>query len=86
MQLQHTPTAEIIAMAPRLDEVINEFIGDQDIKSNSADLYRRTLKQYFKWVALQGLTINIKNTVNTLNITTVLTKTPFAIMRRCVND
>jgi integrase/recombinase XerC/integrase/recombinase XerD len=57
MQLQHTPTAEIIAMAPRLDEVINEFIGDQDIKSNSADLYRRTLKQYFKWVALQGLTM-----------------------------
>ena len=57
MQLQRIETAEIIAMAPRLDELLNEFIGDQDIKSNSADLYRRTLKQYFKWVALQGLTL-----------------------------
>ncbi len=26
MQLQHTPTAEIIAMAPRLDEVINDVV------------------------------------------------------------
>ncbi len=55
MELQRIEPAEIIAMAPRLDELINEFIGDQDIRTNSADLYRRTLKQYFKWVSCEGL-------------------------------
>lgn len=55
MQLQRIETAEIMAMAPRLDELLNQFIADQDIKTNSADLYRRTLKQYFNWVTLQGL-------------------------------
>ena len=55
MELQRIETTEVMAMAPRLDELLNQFIADQDIKSNSADLYRRTLKQYFKWVVLQGL-------------------------------
>ena len=55
MELRRIETTEVMAMAPRLDELLNRFIDDQDIKSNSADLYRRTLKQYFKWVALQGL-------------------------------
>jgi integrase/recombinase XerD len=55
MELQRIEPAEIIAMAPRLDELINEFIGDQDIRTNSADLYRRTLKQYFNWVSCEGL-------------------------------
>lgn len=55
MHPQLTQQTEIIAMAPRLDELINEFIGDQDIRTNSADLYRRTLKQYFKWVNCEGL-------------------------------
>ena len=55
MQLQRIETAEIMGMAPRLDELLNQFIADQDIKTNSADLYRRTLKQYFNWVTLQGL-------------------------------
>jgi integrase/recombinase XerD len=55
MELQRIEPAEIIAMAPRLDELINEFIGDQDIRTNSADLYRRTLKHYFKWVSCEGL-------------------------------
>lgn len=55
MQLQPIQTTEIIATAPRLDELINQFISDQDIRSNSALLYRRTLKQYFNWVAVQGL-------------------------------
>lgn len=55
MHPQLTQQTEIIAMAPRLDELINEFIGDQDIRTNSADLYSRTLKQYFKWVNCEGL-------------------------------
>ena len=57
MELQRIETTEVMAMAPRLDEWVNQFINDQDVKSNSADLYRRTIKQYFKWVALQGLTL-----------------------------
>lgn len=57
MHPQLTQQTEIIAMAPRLDELINEFIGDQDIRTNSADLYSRTLKQYFKWVNCEGLTM-----------------------------
>jgi integrase/recombinase XerC/integrase/recombinase XerD len=57
MQMQRIETAEVMAMAPSLDKWVNQFINDQDVKSNSADLYRRTLKQYFKWVALQGISL-----------------------------
>jgi integrase/recombinase XerC/integrase/recombinase XerD len=39
-----------------VNEALQAFIKAQDIKANSADLYRRTLKQFFNWVTAQGLT------------------------------
>ena len=32
MELRRIETAEVMAMAPRLDELLNQFIADQDIK------------------------------------------------------
>jgi integrase/recombinase XerC/integrase/recombinase XerD len=34
----------------RVEELVNSFIEAQDVKQSSKKLYRRTLKQYFKWV------------------------------------
>lgn len=34
----------------RIEELLEAFIQAQDVKENSRDLYRRTLKQYFSWV------------------------------------
>jgi integrase/recombinase XerC/integrase/recombinase XerD len=34
----------------RIEELLESFIQAQDVKPNSKDLYRRTLKQYFNWV------------------------------------
>lgn len=34
----------------RIEELVDRFIASQDVKESSKLLYRRTLKQYFKWV------------------------------------
>lgn len=34
----------------RIDELLQAFIADQDVKDSSKLLYKRTLKQYFAWV------------------------------------
>jgi integrase/recombinase XerC/integrase/recombinase XerD len=47
--LNNTTTLSSTA-PPRLEDIINKFIVTQDVKQNSKELYRRTLKQYFKWV------------------------------------
>lgn len=39
-----------IVTTQRLEELLNSFIEAQDIKPNSKQLYRRTLKQYFNWI------------------------------------
>jgi integrase/recombinase XerC/integrase/recombinase XerD len=39
-----------IVTTQRLGELLNSFIEAQDIKPNSKQLYRRTLKQYFNWI------------------------------------
>lgn len=31
-------------------ELVEKFIASQDVKQNSKDLYRRTLRQYFLWI------------------------------------
>jgi len=37
-----------------IEELVDSFINDQDVKQTSKDLYRRTLKQYFKWIDEKG--------------------------------
>ena len=38
----------------RIEELVDSFINDQDVKQTSKALYRRTLKQYFKWIDEKG--------------------------------
>lgn len=57
MQVQHTTPHDVLkTTTTNVNDVIQSFIQAQDVKANSADLYRRTLKQFFEWVHLQGLT------------------------------
>jgi integrase/recombinase XerD len=39
-----------IVIPQRIEELVDRFIGAQDIRQSSKLLYRRTLKQYFNWV------------------------------------
>lgn len=42
---------DLASVSPkRLEELVDSFIISQDVKVSSKLLYRRTLKQYFKWV------------------------------------
>jgi integrase/recombinase XerC/integrase/recombinase XerD len=46
---------DIIKVSPqRIEELLDRFIASQDVKESSKLLYRRTLKQYFKWVDKKG--------------------------------
>ena len=38
----------------RIAELVDSFIASQDVKQSSKKVYRRTLKQYFKWVETKG--------------------------------
>jgi integrase/recombinase XerC/integrase/recombinase XerD len=43
---------EITTETPqRIEELVDRFIAAKDVKLNSKLLYRRTLKQYFSWIA-----------------------------------
>lgn len=42
---------DVATVSPqRIEELVDRFIEAQDVKQSSKLLYRRTLKQYFKWV------------------------------------
>jgi integrase/recombinase XerC/integrase/recombinase XerD len=43
-----------IAIPQRVEELVDSFINSQDVKLSSKLLYRRTLKQYFNWIAKKG--------------------------------
>ena len=47
-----------IVTTQRLEELLNSFIEAQDIKPNSKQLYRRTLKQYFNWIDRKGYSLS----------------------------
>ena len=40
--------------AHRIEELVDSFILSQDVRQNSKLLYKRTLKQYFNWIAKKG--------------------------------
>lgn len=42
------------ASVNRIGELVDRFISSQDVKESSKGLYRRTLRQYLKWVAAKG--------------------------------
>lgn len=45
---------EIVAAPVRIEELLNKFINDQDVKESSKSVYRRSLTQYFAWVQRTG--------------------------------
>lgn len=60
MELVKQAQAEAtVAISPiRIKELIEAFINDKDVKPSSKRLYRRTLKQYFKWIERTGYDLN----------------------------
>ena len=44
-----------LAAAPKLEDLIRVFIDCQDVKQNSRNLYRRSLKLFFNWIEEGGL-------------------------------
>lgn len=54
MQVVRTAQDVTIVSPLRIVELVDSFIEAQDIKQNSKNLYRRTLKQYFNWVDEKG--------------------------------
>ena len=45
-----TQNSQLPASPQRLDDLLESFLASQDVKASSKALYRRTLKQYFKWI------------------------------------
>jgi integrase/recombinase XerC/integrase/recombinase XerD len=45
-------------LSNRLDELLDKFVGDLDIKQNSRNLYRRTLDIYFNWISDKGYSLS----------------------------
>jgi len=43
-------TGNIQKARPSIEAIVTQFIDSQDVKKSSKDLYRRTLKQFFKWM------------------------------------
>ena len=54
MEIVRTAQDVTIVSPLRIVELVDSFIDAQDIKQNSKNLYRRTLKQYFNWVDEKG--------------------------------
>jgi integrase/recombinase XerC/integrase/recombinase XerD len=38
----------------KIEQIVEAFLSSKDLKQNSKHLYRRTLKQYFNWIAKKG--------------------------------
>lgn len=49
--IQLTPDQTQLATTNDLSDIINRFIADRNVNNNSKKLYRRTLKQFFDWIA-----------------------------------
>lgn len=50
---KETSTA-IVRTSPDITTLTENFINSQDVKPSSRALYKRTLRQYFNWIAVKG--------------------------------
>lgn len=41
----------------RVNDLMDSFISAQDVRQSSKDLYRRTLRQFFKWIDRKGYSL-----------------------------
>ncbi len=46
--------AQDVTVSPQIEELVDSFLASLDVKESSKLLYRRTLRQYFKWVDKKG--------------------------------
>lgn len=56
--LYTTKPATVGYLQPRTEELIDSFISSQDVRQNSKDLYRRTLRLYITWTNSKGLQLS----------------------------
>lgn len=50
---------ETVVVIQQIEAMVDRFIADQDVKETSKLVYRRTLKQYFAWVALKNYNLSL---------------------------
>lgn len=57
MEIINYQSAEIIPSVDlsQLEDILNKFIDDQDVKASSKSAYKRALNQFFKWVIKKGV-------------------------------
>jgi len=67
-------TTKEIALNPLLNlkDLIDSFINSQDVKLNSKKLYRRTLKQFFKWIDSSNILLSEVKRTHILDYKTYL--------------
>lgn len=51
--IREAQTVAVVA-SPPIEDLVDSFIAAQDVKESSKLLYRRTLRQYFQWIAGKG--------------------------------
>jgi len=56
--LVNVEQANITLTADKIKEIVGLFIASQDVRPNSKELYKRTLNQWFKWVALEQIDLS----------------------------
>ena len=60
MSLPVRVSQDVTTVTPqRIEELVDSFINSQDVKQSSKLLYRRTLKQFFNWVAKKGYSLSV---------------------------
>lgn len=51
------------ARDPLLNNYLDSFLNSQDVKQSSKDTYRKSLKQFIKWISGEGITSPTRETV-----------------------
>ncbi len=49
--------AELLAQGPRLEELVDAFSKNQDVKPSSREVYRKNLKRFLAWVQEKGYSL-----------------------------
>jgi integrase/recombinase XerC/integrase/recombinase XerD len=52
--ISSSPRGPLKAQAPELLSLLEAYLSAQDVKQNSRENYRRTLRQFFAWIAATG--------------------------------
>jgi integrase/recombinase XerD len=61
-----TPVLSFPVVSQKTAEIIESYLSSLDVKENSKELYRRTLRQYFVYLETKGLSLNNLSRVDIL--------------------